>query len=141
MQVGERIQQLRKERGISQEQLAEMLQVSKQMISDWEQEKAVPTSQQQQRLSDIFDVRIEEDSPVDGGEKEHEATEVGKEKRPNYKTMAILNFTCALLWGICAGVRLISGDKLLGCMYIGFFCLWMLIGFKYYKIYKRLDEE
>ena len=37
MTLGEKIQQLRKAAGISQEQLAEQLDVSRQSISKWEQ--------------------------------------------------------------------------------------------------------
>ena len=36
MTVGERIQQLRKAAGLSQEQLAEQLDVSRQSVSKWE---------------------------------------------------------------------------------------------------------
>ncbi|HJD38948.1 MAG TPA: helix-turn-helix domain-containing protein [Candidatus Blautia stercoripullorum] len=36
MEIGERLQQLRKEKGISQEKLAEQLHVTRQAISKWE---------------------------------------------------------------------------------------------------------
>ena len=36
MGIGERLQQLRKEKGISQEKLAEQLHVTRQAISKWE---------------------------------------------------------------------------------------------------------
>ena len=42
MTLGEKIQQLRKAAGISQEQLAEQLDVSRQSISKWELNDAVP---------------------------------------------------------------------------------------------------
>lgn len=37
MKFGEKLQKLRKENGLSQEQLAEKLNVSRQAISKWEQ--------------------------------------------------------------------------------------------------------
>ena len=42
MTVGERIQQLRKAAGLSQEQLAEQLDVSRQSVSKWELNDAAP---------------------------------------------------------------------------------------------------
>ena len=36
MEIGERLQQLRKEKGISQEKLAEQLHVTRQAVSKWE---------------------------------------------------------------------------------------------------------
>ena len=36
MGIGERLQQLRKEKGISQEKLAEQLHVTRQAVSKWE---------------------------------------------------------------------------------------------------------
>lgn len=42
MGIGIRIQQLRINNGLTQEQLAEMLNVSRQSISKWEMEQSLP---------------------------------------------------------------------------------------------------
>ena len=42
MTIGTKIQTLRKQRGLSQEQLAETLGVSRQAVSKWEAEQSVP---------------------------------------------------------------------------------------------------
>ncbi len=42
MEIGERLQQLRKEKGISQEKLAEQLHVTRQAISKWETGQSYP---------------------------------------------------------------------------------------------------
>ena len=42
MMLGEKIHQLRKEKGLSQEQLASQITVSRQAISKWELGEAVP---------------------------------------------------------------------------------------------------
>ena len=42
MSIGERIQELRKRNLMSQEEMAEQLDVSKQSVSKWELDKAVP---------------------------------------------------------------------------------------------------
>ena len=54
MTVGERIQQLRKAAGLSQEQLAEQLDVSRQSVSKWELNDAAPEISKIIALSELF---------------------------------------------------------------------------------------
>jgi len=56
MRIGEKIQILRKQRDISQEQLAEILNVSRQAISKWETGESMPDIENIVRLSGVFDV-------------------------------------------------------------------------------------
>ena len=42
MTIADRIQQLRKQNGLSQEQLAERLDVSRQAVSKWESGQSIP---------------------------------------------------------------------------------------------------
>jgi len=56
MTFGEKLQQLRKKQGVSQEELAEQLDVSRQAISKWENEGSVPDSGKIVALSRIFSV-------------------------------------------------------------------------------------
>ena len=56
MHIGEKIQALRKEHDISQEQLAEKLFVSRQAISKWETGESMPDVDNIVRLSSIFNV-------------------------------------------------------------------------------------
>jgi len=56
MLLGEKIQQLRKERGLSQEQLASRITVSRQAISKWELGEATPDVENVIQLSNIFGV-------------------------------------------------------------------------------------
>lgn len=60
MTLGEKIQQLRKAAGISQEQLAEQLDVSRQSISKWELNDAVPEISKIIMLSELFSVSTDE---------------------------------------------------------------------------------
>ena len=60
MTLGEKIQQLRKAAGISQEQLAEQLDVSRQSISKWELNDAVPEISKIIILSELFSVSTDE---------------------------------------------------------------------------------
>lgn len=56
MMLGEKIQRLRKERGMSQEQLAERLAISRQAVSKWELGESMPDTENVVQLSKFFDV-------------------------------------------------------------------------------------
>ena len=56
MSLGKRIQALRKKKGISQEQLAEKLNISRQAVSKWETDESLPDTDKIILLSRIFDV-------------------------------------------------------------------------------------
>lgn len=56
MSISEKIQQLRKSNGLSQEQLAEKLNVSRQAISKWESGTSLPDAEKIVLISDLFEV-------------------------------------------------------------------------------------
>ena len=60
MNLGEKIYKLRTERNLSQGDLAEMLEVSRQSISKWETNGSVPDLDKIIKLSDIFGVTLDE---------------------------------------------------------------------------------
>ncbi|MBQ8610865.1 MAG: helix-turn-helix transcriptional regulator [Oscillospiraceae bacterium] len=60
MKLNEKLQKLRKERGLSQEQLAEMLAVSRQAVSKWETGEAMPETDKLVRLADRLHVSLDE---------------------------------------------------------------------------------
>ncbi len=76
MTVGERIQQLRKAAGLSQEQLAEQLDVSRQSVSKWELNDAAPEISKIIALSELFGISTDEllkgakSIPAEAGERE-----------------------------------------------------------------------
>lgn len=59
MSIGERISDLRKERNISQGQLADSLGITRQAVSKWENDLAVPDALKMIQLADILDTDIE----------------------------------------------------------------------------------
>lgn len=58
MKTGEKIAKLRKDKNISQEALADMLGLSRQSVSKWENGSALPTMENLSRLANIFDVPV-----------------------------------------------------------------------------------
>ena len=59
MNIGERITSLRKEKDISQAELAKRMGVSRQAVSKWEQGSSSPDTDKLIQLADIFDVEVE----------------------------------------------------------------------------------
>ena len=58
--IGKFIYELRKEKNLSQYQLADIIPISRQAVSKWERGKTIPDHQTLLRLSEIFDVSINE---------------------------------------------------------------------------------
>ena len=59
MELGNKIKELRKAQNINQNELAEKLFVSRQTISNWENDKSYPDIQSVLLLSEIFDVSVD----------------------------------------------------------------------------------
>lgn len=59
MSIGERICELRKEQNLSQGQLASSLSITRQAVSKWENDLAVPDALNMIQLADILDTDIE----------------------------------------------------------------------------------
>lgn len=66
MSIGQKLKDARKNAGLSQEQLAEKLCVSRQAITKWESDKGIPDVENLQNISKLFDVSI--DSLLDDSE-------------------------------------------------------------------------
>ena len=59
MTFGEKLQKLRKESGLSQEDLASRLEVSRQAVSKWERDNGYPETEKIIRMSRIFHVTLD----------------------------------------------------------------------------------
>lgn len=59
MNFGEKIFKLRKERGLSQEALAEQIGTTRQAVSKWENNQGFPETEKLLQLSNIFEVSID----------------------------------------------------------------------------------
>ncbi len=60
MKIGEQIRMLRKNENLSQAQLGEKLNVSRQAVYKWESDKGYPDIQNLIMLSELFDISIDE---------------------------------------------------------------------------------
>lgn len=105
--LSEKLYQLRKKSGLSQEQLAEQLNVSRQAISKWESGSAFPESEKLIIISNYFGVSVDyllKDDVEDDAKTEN--SEVGK----NPKMLAgmiicIAGMVSMVLWGLFSILR------------------------------------
>lgn len=73
MNFGSEITELRKKNDLTQEQLAERLCVTRQAVSNWENDRNLPDIEMLIRISDEFDVSLDE--LIKGGETMNNMTE------------------------------------------------------------------
>ena len=59
MSIGERIVELRKKQGLSQGELAKLLNISRQAVSKWENDLAAPDAIRMIHIADLLDTDIE----------------------------------------------------------------------------------
>lgn len=60
MKIGEKLYNYRKQKGLSQEEVANMIGVSRQIISKWEQDISVPRSDNLKKICEIYDISYED---------------------------------------------------------------------------------
>lgn len=78
MNFGENLKRLRKERNLSQEQLSEMLNVSRQAISKWESNKTYPDIENLMLLRNVFNITLDDLLFAENKDKIDDVTESSK---------------------------------------------------------------
>ncbi len=89
MEFGEKLQELRKNKGLTQEELAEILYISRTAVSKWESGRGYPNIESLKEISKFFEVSIDD---LLSGEKLIDIAE--KENKSNIRNI------CDLLFGI-----------------------------------------
>lgn len=88
MSLGNSLYKSRKRKGLSQEEVAEKLGVSRQTISKWETEETIPDIYQAKKLAKIYGLSLDELMDVDMDQKEIEEiiknTDEKKESKINW---------------------------------------------------------
>lgn len=102
MNFGDNLQALRRRQGLSQEQLAEKLDVTRQTISKWELNQSAPDLNYLCQLSEIFGMSL--DALVKGGEEPkgntaEESTKPGKKGKWLLIIMAVISLLLLILSG------------------------------------------
>lgn len=107
MELSRHIKENRVRLGMSQEQLAEAIFVSRQTISNWETDRTYPDVQSLMLLSNLFEVSV--DSLIRGDVEEMEATLASESKRMN--RLGIVMVVCggaAIIWTLATALMDLS---------------------------------
>ena len=99
--IGERIQELRKQNNLSQETLADKLNVSRQAVSKWETGLSNPDTENLIALSEIFKIPVEE---LVGTKSEKSAGDKSKVRRQNGKSLYAILIALLVVVGIGTAV-------------------------------------
>ncbi len=94
MKLGNKILELRKKENLSQEQLAEKMDVTRQTISKWELNETTPDIKQAKELSQIFKVSLDELT-------DNDIKSIMEEKISNTEKLAGLVLKVLKYLGIC----------------------------------------
>lgn len=85
MSIGTTIKRLRKERNITQEQLAEYLGITSRAVSQWECDRTAPDISQLPALANIFEVSADVLLGIDITQKENRITDITKEAMKHHE--------------------------------------------------------
>ena len=100
MDLGKKIQELRKKENLSQEQLAEKINVTRQTISKWELNETTPDIKQAKELSKLFKISLDELT-------DNDMTTLVMQKVSNTEKLAGLVLKVSKWLGVCFLVTLV----------------------------------
>ena len=112
MSLGDRLAKLRKSKGLSQEQLAQELYLTRQTISKWELDQSTPDIEYLAKLSDYFgvttDYLIKGEESIDNPALNAEFVAISQENKTSYKR-------CFYFGSVITGVSLLGIIALVIC--------------------------
>lgn len=100
MDLGKKILELRKKENLSQEQLAEKMNVTRQTISKWELSETTPDIKQAKELSRLFKISLDELT-------ENDITTLVMQKVSNTEKLAGLVLKVSKWLGVCFLITLV----------------------------------
>ena len=131
MKLGENIYNLRKQKKMSQENLAEKIGVTRQTISNWELGESTPNPKQLQLLSKFLDISVDalldDIQCINGKNRKHE------NKSTHFNIVFYLDLCTAIIWGITAIINVIYGNYLASLIALVLFFVWILIAILIYN--------
>ncbi len=113
MTLGERLRELRHKTGLSQEQEAEQLGVSRQAVAKWEGDKSIPSMEKLLRLRALYQVSLEEltETPAPLNlSGEGEKTETKKGSRPPKRRLGALIAAVLAAAAVCLCIHMAPVD-------------------------------
>ncbi len=125
MALGQNILNLRKKKGLSQEALGELVNVTRQTISNWELEETTPNPEQLKALSSVFNISI--DKLLDNGYFEDNG--VVYEKFPSKKFKIRIFRILSIIWIIASITNFLEGNHISGYICICTSIISLIVSF------------
>lgn len=117
MSIGTTIKKLRKEKNITQEQLAEYLGITSRAVSQWECDRTAPDISQLPALANIFEVSADVLLGIDVTQKEKRIEEIIKEANKHHEVGHVEEVLSTLRIGLQEFPNsYILMEKLVGCL-------------------------
>ena len=136
MEIGSQIKKLRNALGLSQEELAEKIYVTRQTISNWENEKSYPDIHSLLALSSIFEISLDQ---LIKGDLEIMKQEISKEEVRRFNRMGRL-FAVLFFASIIIFVPLVVFLKIPGIIiWAIFYMVTLVVAFRVEKLKKSND--
>ena len=126
--LGENIKTLRKNKGLTQEELAIRLKVVRQTVSKWEKGYSVPDAETLQKIADILEVDIKQLLGADI-EIEKSSNEVAEQLSRINEQLAIKNRRSRRIW------------KTIGIILLAILVLYILLAVAGIVLYKPTSNE
>lgn len=131
MKIGKKLKDARQAQGYSQEVLAEKLYVSRQTISNWENDKTYPGIESLLRISELFQVSLDD---LVKGDVSHMKEEVSTQDRSQFEKLSHL-FTLLFVLTLASPVLLLHYLDRLG------FVLWVALAFVTFAVSLMVEKE
>ncbi|MFR5876846.1 MAG: helix-turn-helix transcriptional regulator [Eubacterium sp.] len=124
MDFANRISELRRERGLSQKELGDMLGVSNKAVSKWENGESLPKTSTMLKLAELFDIDGNELIGFEVKERTSDSTEINNLKQENNVLRSQLSYTekrrkRALLVIVCVCLACIIGSIVIAVCFRG----------------------
>lgn len=131
MKIGKKLKDARQAQGYSQEVLAEKLYVSRQTISNWENDKTYPDIESLLRISELFQVSLDD---LVKGDVSHMKEKVSTQDRSQFEKLSHL-FTLLFVLTLASPVFLFHYLDRLG------FALWVALAFVTFAVSLMVEKE
>ncbi len=132
MNIADRIQNLRKAKGISQEELADKIGVSRQAVSKWESEQSTPDIEKIIIMSDYFEVTT--DYLLKGIEPKPDETR----KKPDAGVFSIVG-TAFNLIGVIVAIMIWYEERISSAVAVGLIVI--TVGCVSFAIGQKIGDE
>ncbi len=121
MNIGEKILQLRKKEGMSQEELAEKLNVTRQTISKWETNQSAPDFEKIIPLCEVFNIKADELLRGEIEEKDQTDDKIIRKKTALKVSISVFLYFLAIIWLISMSTNTWLSEELMVSIFL-FIC-------------------